>query len=791
MRGISIIFCLLFVARVFAFDAESSNIFIHAECQRYLESNCTKISEGMQRSLNACQINQAAHGCDQLAASKPEIKDLILNCDAKEFCEQQNYSATAEAMGCWNGIKDSVVDTAKAIGGIFENAWQKIKADRAKRAAFVEACDKSLACKRDLAKNSIYHSKLSDEELNKYSADQLLRMEEDREIAKQYGYGYTENDPRPTATPRSPQEDFKRLQALWTTASNMAAEKYHTYSCYTPEAKQELKCYIFASLFDPSMMVGKGAKLLKARRLVQAMEEEKAATTTAREASTGTTVATKAVTKESFTGPYLHYSPTTKEQNRAWMQIAETAPKNVKYFDVENSVMKNLNDTMKDKNLVTSLTNYHKELLKDKTEKLVADLKTQYPSLEVVSYSDFKASRFAFKGQAPPDLEKRLNQVLQDTNKEFSDYVTQNKLVRAADKPETWFRAGYGDTADQATLASRFSRQAEGNTLQSYSSNEMKSTMTRKVRDVEAARSDLQSEVGHTAIMESTSSGRKVLSADAIDIVRKNSDSLVKAQADLKNRFGLSELSATSVQKMQTYVRSVDEFSPGIHIAQREVANLDDAAMGGLSADMTGMGAKNLNATAKALSDSKTLDEALAQTRSSEKIITASFNRQKATFQQVLKDTLGENRIKTVCSGDDCVAIPRTALSDNEKQKILQGLTNAGYSSEFRLSFIPDRVANMTVRTQLAVHGESIEKILRKNLADKMEPAKLKGIIFGVDMKTTQLNQGTVKLMTANSSQVRLTAAEQKMIADNFKKAVEQMNRDLINDGKTATYSAR
>lgn len=245
---------------------------------------------------------------------------------------------------------------------------------------------------------------------------------------------------------------------------------------------------------------------------------------------------------------------------------------------------------------------------------------------------------------------------------------------------------------------------------------------------------------------------------------------------------------------MQTYAKSVDEFSPGIHIAQREVATLDNAVMGGLSADMAGMGAKNLSATAKALrdagdsGDAGDLDEVLAETRKQEKAITESFNRQKQTFQDILNDVVGAARIKTICSGDDCTAVPKQPLSDHEKQSILKKISEAGYASDFRLSFIPENIPKSSTRSLLAVHGESLEKVLRKNLADKMEPAKLKGLIFGVDMKTTTLNQGGVKLLTATSPSVRLSERERQLINENFKKALEQFNQELSQQGNAAGY---
>ncbi len=784
VSAIAILICLGFTAPAKALELAITNLFLREECQQFLDNNCRQMPAGVRRALEACAINQKAHACDKVAAENPEIKDLIVNCSAKEFCEQQTTSPNDELVACWNGLKDSVVDTANAISSIFTGAWERIKADREKRAAFAASCDKSIACKRDLVKDFPHHAKLSDAELDKYSTNQLLRLAEFDSIGRSYK-AYNSNGKANTGVtvPKDSKEGLKKLQALWATASELASQKYHRYSCYSPAAKEELKCYIFASIVDPTLVAGKGAKLLKARRLAEVVEKEKEV---AAVAARDVRAPAGPIRKTEFAGKYLNYSPTTSEQNLRWMALAESAPKNTKFFEVENSVMKNLNDTMKDKNLVTSLTNYHKELLQTKTEKLMAELKADFPNLEVAAYSDFKASRFAFQGQAPPDLQQRLNQILKETNQEFSDFVVKNGLVKESARPENWFRAGYGETADQASLASRYSRQSGENSLQSYTTSELKTKMTEKVRSVEALRTDLQSELGHTSVLEGTT--KKTLSADAIDILRKNGPDVTKTQADLKNRFGLSEISENSVRKMQTYVKSVDEFSPSIHVAQREVSHLDDAQFGGLSADMSGMGAKNLNATAKALSESKSLDEALVQTRKSEKAITTQFNKQKETFKNVIQDVVGKDRIKTLCSGDDCTAIPKQFLSDTEKEKILKKLTDAGYSSEFRLAFIPENIAETSARTQMAVHGESIEKALRKNLADKMEPAKLKGIVFGVDMKTTKLHQGGVKLITASSSQVRLSSREERLISESFQKALEQVNQDLAKTGANAAY---
>jgi hypothetical protein len=734
VRDLSTVLCLILFSPAWAFDTPSiidQGLLIFTECNNYLGDTCTQIPAPIKRALEACEINSKAHECDKIAHANPELQNLILSCSPKDFCQQQTAPPEELALKCWKGLHEGVTDPFTSLAEAIKGAWQKSQAE---------------------------------------SVELLTR-------AAQTNFS-TYLPPSLRRTSANPAEKNKNIAELWAAAELAVKDKYHQYACYRPEAQQELACYVFASVLDPTIVLGKGLRLAKAAKLIKALEREKVG------------ILTKALSREEFTKAYLYYSPTSKEQNLAWMSLAEksSSSKNIKFFDVENSVMKDLNDTVKNKNLVTSLTNYHKALLEDKTTALFTALKKDYPDLELVSYSDFKSSRFAFKGRGPPDLEKRLDQVLQETNRDFTNYVHANNIIKKTDTPENWFRAGYGETADQATLASRFSRQSTENNLVSFNSSEMQGTLTAKLQQTESLRASLQSELGKTSMLEGGT--KKTLSADALDIIRKNNGDLSKTQSDLKSRFGLSDLSTSTVEKMQSYARSVDEFSPGIHVAERSVANLDEAVFGGLSADMSGMGAKNLNATALALSESQDLNTVLVQTRKAEKLVTTEFQQQKKAFQTAMTDALGESRVRTLCSGDDCIAIPKQAISQIEKQKILQNLSDAGYSSKFRLSFIPENVTEVTARNQLSVHGESIEKILRKNLADKMEPQKLKGLIFGVDMKTTKLNQGDVNLLTANHPDVKLTSQEQKMIRENFKKALQQFNTEHLSDGIGTQYRA-
>jgi hypothetical protein len=153
--------------------------------------------------------------------------------------------------------------------------------------------------------------------------------------------------------------------------------------------------------------------------------------------------------RTAFIDKYLKYNPTTVKQNEEWIAVAEKGVSSKSVFvDIENSQMKVLNDTLKDKNLVTSLTNYHKSLVVKKIEAL----KKEFPGLKISEYSDFKSLRFAFDGNVPKDLQQRLNKIFQSANDEFTDYLVKNKLVNSSDKADSWFRAGTGKSAEQANL---------------------------------------------------------------------------------------------------------------------------------------------------------------------------------------------------------------------------------------------------------------------------------------------------------------------------------------------------
>lgn len=757
-----------------------------------------------------CEVQVKNSQCADLAKKNPTWAPLMKKCDFESICREAHDYHTKKALACGRGYKNALVDTGVALKNVavsganaISDGWKNFLKNNKDRKAYLQECDKSLACKKELAQSLFPNAKMTDEKLKKTTAESLWQshgMARDHEVRRIENAASAENIKNLKATVQS----IKNLKGL---VSSKVAKQYSRYSCYTELAKEELECYAIGTVVDPTLVVGYFGKGIRASVAIKELGAEARTVRTANKVVDNSTpknevqVVLKRNTdsvadnysnpnfkvptfsRNEFGNKYLYYNPTTVAQNEKWIGLAgKSSNKNSVFFDVENSQMKYLNDHIKDKNLVTSLTNYHKELTFKKIQQLVA----KNPGLEVSQYSDFKSARFAFTGKVPKDLNEQLKRVFHEANDEFSKTVNANKLVRSTDAPQGWFRAGIGNSADEANLAARYSRQQKNNELQNFGSPALKKGVQTKINSLNGQRKGLQKELSQTSMVSGNS-----FDVDVFDIVRKNEGSLSDTRDALKARYGLKTLSDSTVQKMQNYVKGVDEFAPGIHISQRVVANLDQASKGGLSADIIGMGGANLKGTADALAGTSDVASALAKARAGEKAVTAKVNQQKSYFEQVIKDSVEPGKLKSLCSGDDCVAVAVKPLVASEKEKIVSRLANSEYAGSYRLAFVNDGVRDANVRNTLATHGESVEKILRKSLGTQMEPRKLKGLTFAIDMQTKQLNSGNLKLILGNSNNAKLTASERKLIESEFRQAVDKFNIVLIkSSGAKATYKS-
>ncbi|UJR24180.1 hypothetical protein I4U23_027146 [Adineta vaga] len=352
-------------------------------------------------------------------------------------------------------------------------------------------------------------------------------------------------------------------------------------------------------------------------------------------------------------------------------------------------------------------------------------LQYEFPKLTINLYSDFKSLRFLFTDDVPVNLQEHLIQLLKPINEEFSNFIYSWEIFRKTNHSEIWFRAGFGQSADQANIAARYSRRMKMNTFQSYDETSFRIILQNEFQMVENIRQTLCHIFKDTLVLEGNT-----LHENVFDIIRRNIDSEQNISNVIKRHYGVSLISFETINILRIYVKLIDTFQPCLYIPKREFANMNAAKFGGFSADIIGLGSKNLKATAEALTKSDTIDEVFVHTRTAERTVTEQFVEQKRYFERILRKTIASDKFKLTYSGDDCVVIAAAPITDDEKEAILFELNNDQYAWKYRLAFISDGV---------------------KDCDNELDPSKLKNLTFGIDMRTREVNQGSVRLILVES----------------------------------------
>jgi hypothetical protein len=553
--------------------------------------------------------------------------------------------------------------------------------------------------------------------------------------------------------------------------------------CMGPEFEKGLDrltiefCADVASVIVPLPLIGPQTKLAEEAAAIKGGET---VTKASPEVVEGVQVVKLASPERAaFVQKYTTLIPVSSEQNARFIALVEDSGKlarenRTRIFDGENSVMKTLNDTTRDKNLVTSLTNRHKELLLQKIE----ELRRKYPDMQFELYSDFKSVKIAVRNprEFDPALSDRLradlDSVFQQTNREFAAEMEKLGIsVPAAGKPDHWFKAGYGRNVDEAALAARRARLLGGEShVLDYYTPEVRDAMTARLKQMESLRAELARSPAFKPLFSASVGSPAVPQQAVFDLVRKSKTPEDLAAA-IRSSYGLKNFSTAEAARLQEYVRGVDEFSPTLLIGKRENANLDQALNGGLSADFIGMGSANLHATALGIAGKTDLPKALLAARRGEQQVTKTFAGKMAAFRRIVGG-------QVICSGDDCVRVASTAFSDREKLRLVSAVAGNSKTRGVRIAFVGPGVPS-EFRMQLAAQGESLEKTLRQQLTGVLSPVRLKQLTFGLDMQTVALSQGTVNLIVGRGSQAPLTLSERAAIQQAFARALEKNNTEV------------
>lgn len=462
----------------------------------------------------------------------------------------------------------------------------------------------------------------------------------------------------------------------------------------------------------------------------------------------------------------------TQEENLRFKEVAGSTrhQEGTLFVDTQNSMLKWLNDNLKDKGLVDALNNRHSLML----EESITELRKKYPELKLEKYSDYKGIRLSVTVPATKEakLQKDLERITAQVDRKFQDELAGGNYlsVTGRAREERWFSTGVGGTSDLANIQARFPPGTSWKKIEETWTN------------IRSKRQALEAKFGNSPLMRKVNGevSSKIPTSEVFELLRKNSDNSDLA-AILNHRHGLS-INAQDIELFRSYAKEADLFSPGLLVTERVSHNFDEASFGGVTLDFGGVGSLNAEATAEGLAQGFSLKRSVINIRQNEKNVTTYLDQVKEKTTVAVRDALARHGItaKITVSGDDMVVIPDKILSDNIKAEILQAQSKAqaeltketGRNTNVRVSYFKDAIKETEDRAILAAEGEGIEKILRTRLEFKLTQRELKGLTLSTDMLGSTRGTGGVRLLTNNT----LSSTQQALVQKEFEESVRIAN---------------
>ena len=495
-------------------------------------------------------------------------------------------------------------------------------------------------------------------------------------------------------------------------------------------------------------------------------------------------------TRDEYIESWSDQVATTPAQNTTYIDdVLRGEQPGVFYLDTQNTALKRLNDTLRNKSLVDAFGNRYNSMVMDALE----DFKLAHPGVNVNLYSDYKSLRASIRG--PPGQEEalmgELAVLMRTTEERFLGELRAANLVDEAAINERWFRAGLGRTSDEANLVTRFSRRETDITPTLFSSGQTNARIRNAWELAEQSRAQIATRFqGSDLLRNVEGTTRQIPNAEVLEVVRKSSTPQEIAQT-LSGRFG-REITVQDAELLTQYFNRVDQFSPGLLIPARVEHRFDVAVNGGFSIDFAGVGSVNAEATAAGLARGRNLQDSIAGVRRNELAVTRDLDALKLRTSNAVRDTLERNGItaEITISGDDMIVIPiNRPLTPEIRRQVAEAQVTAQAGtntlpSGMRTSFFREGIPDSASRSIQATIGESIEKKLRIRLETQLPREELRQTLFSVDMRGTAPGTGGVGLDVVNP---KLSPASRRIIDRELQNAIEDVNTELRNGGQAGS----
>ncbi len=774
--------------------SEIDNIKLTCEQKNRIQCD-RKYLEIFKLQKEICKIDFEKNKCSEKIKKNADESWRYKRCDESSLCIQNQYDASDSLTACGLGLLElprvigqAAVDTAKATPDALKNYVDRVSARIKDRESMLKNCNLSIECKRQLARGNPTTLTLADpkneKDLAKYSAVYLWSKNKEYEpmrvqlllrgmMTKEQYYKEIGMNPKDVKQVKDLTiEDGINLLATWESVKKFVEDQYQDVMCFTPLEKTRLTCSVLADVLSGVVV----EKALAARTVKLATRSSEVIDRQVGQ-SLARRLAETSLTKAEVVKLYAQKNATSTLENQSWLDFISGSRKAPKNVTIENSSLKMMNDKIfKDEEFVTALTNMQKEIQIDKFRALELELQKKNPDFKFQYFSDYKGVRLAYDELPGLKIDAEIQKIITESNTEYAKLLLDKNIVRATDKPESWFKASIGKSDDWANLGARFARNNESSMFVNSAENP---AFEKWIKSEFESGQRLHSEImgsfkGTSVIVESN--GEKNLHRDVIEILRKNKDDKATAKNLIEQKFGLQSMSEQNFSKLADYFDKIDNFSPGLRGVKREFATLSDSNHGGLSIDMIGLGADHLQQTsAKAFGSAKNIDDFLLKARAGEESVTADVAARKKAIEYHFKKITGDPDAVVSCSGDGCKAyLKNRELTQAEAQQVSDVLTaNAGEAGKLRFSQV-SKLEKKADADFIAKKGEDIEKNIRTAAGSQIDLRRLEGVNFTVQISSSSATSGgsaSVHISTAKG--VALSAAEKKSLESIIQKTIK------------------
>lgn len=602
---------------------------------------------------------------------------------------------------------------------------------------------------------------------------------------------------------------------LWDKIVDTLGPIIANYDCHSPQAKVEKICGIVSEFIIPPAILAKaiikGPKwaqsFLKAKKEIHAKRTNRPTEQTTNSHSETKQPPPIGELRNSFEIKTLKKDfpsdirlPSGSNDEYIRFKNADAAAKSKAiYFEVENSVLKELNDhVFQDKGSVDAINNlFMSKLYKNIQSDPILSSRIKG------KYKDYKSLRLRVplaQGEDDEKFRRMFNALYQKTNKEFVKELQERNITKKL-PPSTgdvgdvssWFKSGSGKSSIEANLAARNIRNTENAQRTATFRAEAQKIKTRITEINNLGKLFNYQRLIDAKIIERLPNGNTVLSKDVIEIIRKerlvgHKDKTILYQA-IQNKIRQiyqSPINENMAKNMVQYYEKIDSLSPPIYASSRVSINLAQAKHGIVSVDFAGLGAENIYQQMKTISitnPNQRIEKTIAEIEKSVDTVTVKMNQAKKEFNDIIR-SIDTAPTSTRFSGDDGIYMPKSGdLTRTQKKQIVQKLAGTSDPSQFRLTFVEDRYLNgksipPIERSRQIVKAEGIEKKMRSIMVghNKIPQALSKKIVTAIESRPTEKG-GSFNLIYSGKG---LTAAQKTIIENAFKAAVGNGRNDLI-----------